>query len=107
MQIDLSARVCVLLAPAAGVLSLPAALDARPPPAFVFAGAYTAEVRSVATGGLKRGAVCCALAEAAVQADLAIALSFGWPAFLSADTRNTGPTFYRSALGSFGILSMC
>lgn len=32
--------------------------------------------------------------------------SFGWPAFISANTRNTGPAFDRSALGLFGKLTL-
>lgn len=32
--------------------------------------------------------------------------SFGWPAFISANTLNTGPAFYRSALGVFGRLAL-
>jgi len=32
--------------------------------------------------------------------------SFGWPAFISANTRNTGPAFDRSALGGFARLAL-
>jgi porin len=32
--------------------------------------------------------------------------SFGWPAFISANTRNTGPAFDRSALGVFAHLQL-
>jgi porin len=32
--------------------------------------------------------------------------SFGWPAFISANTRNTGPAFDRSALGVFAALQL-
>ena len=163
-------------------LTSAASADARPPSGVVFEGAYSADVMSVIRGGLKRGTVFRGLAEAAMQADLAVAVgapagsvfrisalaphggdlsgaylgdlqgasniaaynhpllyelwlagklanglvdlrvgrlvadsefattesggiflnsSFGWPAFISANTRNTGPAFDRSALGVF------
>ena len=166
------------------VASAPSLANAElpPPSAIQFEGNYSTEIRTVASGGLKRGTVFRGLAEAALQADLAAAFrapadtifrlsallphggdlsgqhlgdlqgasnieaynhpllyemwlgakcadgrlevragrlladgdfattesggvflnsSFGWPAFISANTRNTGPAFDRSALGVF------
>ncbi len=163
------------------------AAEGAPRPAVTAEGAYTAEVLSVARGGLRGGAVYQALAEAAVVTDLAALLgapagtvlrvsaifphggdfggtrlgdlqgvsniaayhepslfelsvatelaggrlalcagrlvadgdfattegggvflnsSFGWPACISANTRNTGPTFERSGLGVQGAFAL-
>lgn len=163
------------------------AAEGAPRPAVTAEGAYTAEVISVARGGLRGGAVYQALAEAAAVTDLAALLgapagtvlrvsaifphggdfggtrlgdlqgvsniaayhepslfelsvatelaggrlalcagrlvadgdfattegggvflnsSFGWPACISANTRNTGPTFERSGLGVQGAFAL-
>ncbi|MDI1247681.1 MAG: carbohydrate porin [Lacunisphaera sp.] len=179
-------HICLLAVMVAGVLVVRAAA-APPAAATAFTGAYTAEMLSVASGGLQRGSVYRGLLEAVMDADLARVVgapvgtclhasgllphggdlsgshlgdlqgasnlaaydhpllyelwlegafsdgrmivragrlvadtdfavtasgasflnsSFGWPAFISANTRNTGPAFARSALGVFAELQL-